>query len=109
MNPADLKSLIKECLAEVLAEEKTIRACSYCDMITGAPDSLNRSHGYCKEHAVKALKQDWGVAEDKAKKMIEDMFAENPDAFPPNTSGAKETDPLPKRAPTQAPPVPQVP
>jgi hypothetical protein len=75
------------------------RACPYCDILNPPEGNPLRSHGLaCREHVFTALQQMWGMTPEAAKSYIEMMEKKDPDAFPPNTSGAKESDPLPKRS-----------
>jgi hypothetical protein len=95
MTHAELQDLIKECLGEVLSEGNN-SLCPYCELLR---PSHGGSHGFaCKEHAVPAMVRDWGMSEAQAKRLVHDKLQKNPNAFSQNTSGAKETDPLPQRA-----------
>lgn len=93
MNPSRFQSLIRECIREVLQEEDLKRVCMYCELIFLTPPG-KKSHGYCREHYIAMmmdlLKKPHEVAVQMADK------AEVGQGFTPNTSGAKETDPLPE-------------
>jgi hypothetical protein len=99
MKPSELKFLIRECLAEVIQETVTethgvVRACAYCDMIAPPLNNDNRSHGYCREHMIAFYMDQLQKTHSQAREII-DAKEKAGMQYPPNSSGAKETDPLP--------------
>lgn len=96
MKSWEFKFLIQECLGEILQKEGLIRACAYCDILNPPTDEQPRSHGYCREHSIRWVMDNLGFSQIEAVQWMKEKEKAG-STFPPNTSGAKETDELPKR------------
>lgn len=94
MNSQRFKSIIRECIAEILTED-IIRVCSYCELLKPTPPDTRKSHGYCREHYIAALREQMGMSQAEAEETCHNQSQGAIAPFPPNTSGAKATDPLP--------------
>lgn len=101
MNNFSLQETIRECILEVLSETGEInKVCMYCELIkrTSHPEST-KSHGLCREHLIAMMRQVLHKNDEQIAAFLKGIEAKaKGNRFEiPNTSGAKSTDPLPKR------------
>lgn len=95
MNRFQFKTLIQECIFETLMERDIQRVCMYCDLISPISGN-NKSHGFCKEHAIQFAVEMLQKPLSQAREWINSQINKGV-TFPKNTSGAKDTDSLPVR------------